>query len=193
MAAEPLRVWAARKTSFTTAGSRPRSRRSRPRSIWPICSSDSSVKRRSSPGCRSKVRRMVYAAPASAVRSSAPNRPSSSRAGRAGRRASRCPAGTRRRHRRRRRSLLYRVRRHVEHLRHAIDDEPDPGGGLSATTIRVSLVGSTSGIPNRARRSTTGMIRPRRLITPFTKLGARGTGVIGWCRMISKTPAMSRP
>jgi hypothetical protein len=40
---------------------------------------------------------------------------------------------------------------------------------LSATTMRVSFVGSTSAIPKRPRRSTTGMIRPRRLITPLTK------------------------
>jgi len=47
--------------------------------------------------------------------------------------------------------------------------------------------------PNFTRRSTTGMTRPRRLITPFTNSGICGTGVIFCMRMISRTLRTAMP
>src|SRR4051812_2771198 len=47
--------------------------------------------------------------------------------------------------------------------------------------------------PNFTRKSTTGMTRPRRLITPFTKDGTWGTGVIFCIRMISLTFSTAIP
>ena len=48
----------------------------------------------------------------------------------------------------------------------------------STTTIRVDLVASVGGSPNRLRRSRTGITRPRRLMTPSTNAGAWGMAVI---------------
>ncbi len=47
--------------------------------------------------------------------------------------------------------------------------------------------------PNFTRKSTIGITRPRRLITPFTKAGICGTGVIFCMRMISRTFRTAMP
>src|SRR6266478_6102310 len=50
-----------------------------------------------------------------------------------------------------------------------------------------------SDCPKRLRRSITGMIFPRRLITPSTVSGALGTAVISGTRTISRTEPMRTP
>src|SRR5258708_12346616 len=64
--------------------------------------------------------------------------------------------------------------------------------------MRFFLVDWISLSPKRLRRSTTGTIFPRRLITPSTKSGDSGTAVISGMRTISctseiGTPKLSRP
>src|ERR1700733_2929390 len=48
-------------------------------------------------------------------------------------------------------------------------------------------------MPNLARKSTTVITCPRRLITPFTYCGVRGTAVMSIKPMISRTFRISRP
>src|SRR5688572_12506455 len=48
-------------------------------------------------------------------------------------------------------------------------------------------------MPNLRRRSTTGITRPRRFITPRTYSGVRGTGVMSISAMISRTRTSSTP
>ncbi len=57
----------------------------------------------------------------------------------------------------------------------------------SMTIIRVSLSWAMAARPKRRRRSTIGMTLPRRLMTPSTNSGERGTLVISMIRMISCT------
>ena len=59
--------------------------------------------------------------------------------------------------------------------------------------MRERAVGSTRSRPKRVRRSTTGMTSPRRLITPSTKEGARGTGVMRPTRITSRTSSSLSP
>ena len=74
-----------------------------------------------------------------------------------------------------------------------------PGGPIRRSRsfdhhdARARARSSTSPRPSFRLRSTTGMMRPRRLITPLTKPGARGTGVISLTRMISCTRRTSTP
>src|SRR5208283_2782668 len=63
----------------------------------------------------------------------------------------------------------------------------------STTRIRFFLSGSIAELPNRFLKSITGMIFPRRLITPSIISGAFGTAVISGTRTISRTEPICTP
>src|SRR6267378_8247529 len=63
----------------------------------------------------------------------------------------------------------------------------------STTRMRFFLSEMISVWPKRLRKSITGMIFPRRLITPSTVSGALGTAVISGTRTISRTEPMRTP
>ena len=77
----------------------------------------------------------------------------------------------------------------------ATESTCSPVGPLArrSTMMRVLEVGSWGARWNRVRLSMTGMMRPRRLMTPRMKLGLPGTGVTSLRCVISCTRSMSRP
>ena len=64
---------------------------------------------------------------------------------------------------------------------------------ISTTMMQVRSVYAVASNPKRSRRSMTGMTLPRRLMTPLTKSGVWGTGVIDIMPMISRTLRMPMP
>jgi hypothetical protein len=63
----------------------------------------------------------------------------------------------------------------------------------STTMMQVRSPYSMGGRPNLRRRSTTGITRPRRFMTPLKKDGAWGMAVMSSMPMISRTLRISRP
>ena len=84
-------------------------------------------------------------------------------------------------------------RRNAQHLRDRVHLKSEDAACHFDNNDRVSLPRARDSMPSRFRRPTTGITRPRKLITPSMKSGAFGKRVMSRMRMISWTLRISIP